>query len=209
MAQSACKKMRRIGSDLFLKGRGNPIEKKCNLSKRPGQQGDARRRQTDYSVQLAEKQKARYIYGLREGQFRRYYKDAARRKGPTGHNLLIALECRLDNVVYRMGFASTRREARQLVKHKAVSVKTEAGNEFQMINIPSYQVKPGDEIAIRDKAKGQSRILAAVEVAKNLGFPEWVEVDVSKLQARFKQEPERDQLSAEINEQLIVELYSK
>lgn len=206
---SACKLMRRIGSDLGLKARGNALERKCNLSKRPGQHGDRKQRGSDYSLQLTEKQKVRYMYGLRESQFRRYYKDAARRKGPTGHNLLVALECRLDNIVYRLGFAATRREARQLVKHKAISVKAANETEFHMVNVPSYPIKAGDEIVIRDKAKGQSRIQEAIKVAENLGFPEWVEVDVSKLQGRMKQEPERDQLSAEINEQLIVELYSK
>ena len=198
-----CKLMRREGTDLYLKGRGRSLENKCNLEKVPGVHGERRTRLSDYGLQLREKQKVRRIYGVLEKQFRNYFKEAVRQKGSTGENLLQLLESRLDNVVYRMGFGSTRSEARQLVSHKAVLVNG------TIVNIPSYQVKPGDLVAIRDKAKKQTRIQDSVSVADQVGFPEWIEVDTKKLEGTFKDLPERDDLPAEINESLIVELYSK
>lgn len=198
-----CKLSRREGTDLYLKSRGVSLEKKCKLDKVPGQHGENKSRLSDYGVQLREKQKVRRIYGVLERQFRNYFKEAARRKGSTGENLLQLLECRLDNVVYRMGFGSTRAEARQLVSHKAVSVNGET------VNIPSYQVKAGDVVAIREKAKKQTRIQDAVAVAEQSGMPSWVEVDAKALQGTFKSVPDRSDLPSEINESLIVELYSK
>lgn len=198
-----CKLMRREGTDLFLKGRGNSIENKCKLDKPPGVHGEGRTRLSDYGLQLREKQKVRRLYGVLEKQFRNYFKRAARQKGSTGENLLVLLETRLDNVVYRMGFGSTRAESRQLVSHKAVLVNG------QTVNIASYQVKAGDVIAIREKSKNQSRIIEAMTIADQLGLPEWVEVDTKKLEGTFKSVPERSDLPAEINESLIVELYSK
>jgi small subunit ribosomal protein S4 len=199
-----CKLSRRQGTDLFLKGRGRSLESKCQLDKPPGQHGDNRnRRMSDYATQLREKQKLRYIYGVLERQFRNYYKEAARRKGATGENLLQLLECRLDNVVYRMGFGSTRAEARQLVSHKAVMVNG------RTVNIPSFSVKPSDVVTVREKARNQVRIQDALAVAEQLGFPEWIEVDTKKMEGVFKNVPERDDLPAEINESLVVELYSK
>jgi small subunit ribosomal protein S4 len=188
---------------LFLKGRGRPLESKCKLEKVPGQHGDKRQRLSDYAGQLREKQKVRRIYGVLERQFRNYYKEAVRRKGSSGENLLKLLECRLDNVVYRMGFGITRAEARQLVSHKAITVNGQA------VNIASYQVKAGDVVAIREKSREQLRIKAALESADSVGFPEWVEVDTKKMEGVFKMIPERSDLSADINEQLIIELYSK
>lgn len=198
-----CKLSRREGTDLFLKGRGRPLESKCKLEKVPGQHGDKRQRLSDYAVQLREKQKVRRIYGVLERQFHNYYKEAVRRKGSSGENLLKLLECRLDNVVYRMGFGITRAEARQLVGHKAISVNG------QSVNIPSYQVKAGDVVAIREKAREQLRIKAALESTDSVGFPEWVDVDIKKMEGVFKMVPDRSELSADINEQLIIELYSK
>lgn len=198
-----CKLSRREGTDLFLKSRGNSVEKKCNLEKRPGQHGDARVRDSDYGLQLREKQKVRRIYGVLEKQFRNYFKKAASQKGSTGENLLKLLECRLDNVSYRMGYGSTRAEARQLVSHKAITVNG------SIVNIPSYQVKAGDVVAVRERAKKQVRIQDSASVAEQLGFPEWIDVDVKGLEATFKAIPDRDELPAEINESLIVELYSK
>lgn len=199
-----CKLSRRQGMDLGLKSRARPIETKCNLEKPPGQHGDNRgRRQSDYAVQLREKQKLRFIYGILERQFRNYYAEAARRKGATGENLLRLLECRLDNVVYRMGFGVTRAEARQLVSHKAILVNGKA------VNIPSYQVSADDIIAVREKSKKQVRIQDSLTIAEQLGFPEWVEVDSKKMEGRFKGAPERADLPADINESLVVELYSK
>lgn len=198
-----CKLMRREGTDLFLKSRGNSIENKCKLDKPPGVHGEGRSRLSDYGLQLREKQKVRRLYGILEKQFRNYFKRAARQKGSTGENLLSLLETRLDNVVYRMGFGSTRAESRQLVSHKAVLVNG------QTVNIASYQVKPGDIVAIREKSKKQTRIVEAMAIADQLGLPEWVEVDTKKLEGTFKSVPERSDLPAEINESLIVELYSK
>lgn len=199
-----CKLARREGTDLFLKSPVRQLDSKCRIDKLPGQTGSGRRpRVTVYGVQLREKQKLRRMYGVMERQFRNYYKAAASRRGSTGENLLELLECRLDNVVYRMGFAVTRAEARQLVAHKAVAVNG------QTVNIPSYQVKPGDEVAIRDKAKKQLRIQAALEIAEQVGIPSWIETDIKGAKGVFKMVPDRSDLSAEIDEALVVALYSK
>lgn len=198
-----CKLSRREGTDLYLKSRARPLESKCQIDKTPGEQGAKAKRMTDYALQLREKQKLRRIYGVLEKQFRRYYQEANRRKGSTGENLLKLLECRLDNVVYRMGFGSTRSEARQLVSHKSIMVNGKS------VNIPSYQVKPADIIGIREKSKKQLRIQDALNVAEQYGLPEWVEVNSKKMEGVFKAVPERSDLPAEINEQLVVELYSK
>lgn len=198
-----CKLSRREGTDLFLKSGVRPHESKCRAEVIPGQHGQRRGRLSDYGVQLREKQKVRRLYGVLEKQFRNYYKEADRLKGATGINLLQLLEGRLDNVVYRMGFGSTRAEARQLCSHKAIMVNGKT------VNIPSYQVQPGDVVAVREKAKNQMRIGAALELAAQRGFSVWVEVDAKKKEGTFKAQPERSDLSADINENLIVELYSK
>jgi len=198
-----CKLSRREGTDLFLKSRERALDSKCHLDKIPGQHGDRRQRLSEYALQLREKQKLRRIYGVLEKQFRNYYKEAVRRKGATGESLLQLLECRLDNVVYRMGFGVTRSEARQLISHKAIQVNGST------VNIPSYQVQAGDTVVIREKSRTQLRIKAALESADNYGFPEWVDVDTSAMSGTFKSVPERTELSADINEQLVVELYSK
>jgi len=194
---------RREGTDLFLKSGVRAIDTKCKIETIPGQHGARRGRLSDYGVMLREKQKVRRIYGVLEKQFRNYYKQAARLKGNTGENLLNLLEMRLDNVVYRMGYASTRAEARQLVSHKAIVVNG------QVVNIPSFAVKPEDTVSIREKSKTQARIVAALELADQREKPVWVEVDNKKMEGTFKRYPDRSDLSAEINEQLIVELYSK
>ncbi|MDG1732249.1 MAG: 30S ribosomal protein S4 [Thalassotalea sp.] len=194
---------RREGTDLFLKSGVRAIDTKCKIETIPGQHGARRGRLSDYGVMLREKQKVRRIYGVLEKQFRNYYKQAARLKGNTGENLLNLLEVRLDNVVYRMGYASTRAEARQLVSHKAIVVNG------QVVNIPSFAVKPEDTVSIREKSKTQARIVAALELADQREKPVWVEVDNKKMEGTFKRYPDRSDLSAEINEQLIVELYSK
>ncbi len=194
---------RREGTDLFLKSGVRAIDSKCNLTTAPGQHGARRGRLSDYGLQLREKQKVRRIYGVLEKQFRNYYKEAARLKGNTGENLLQLLESRLDNVVYRMGLASTRAEARQLVSHKAIML------DGKVVNIPSYAVAPEQVISVREKAKKQARIVAALEVAEQREKPTWIEVDTKKMEGVFKRRPERSDLSADINEQLIVELYSK
>ncbi|HHH13323.1 MAG TPA: 30S ribosomal protein S4 [Thiolapillus brandeum] len=198
-----CKLMRREGTDLYLKSRVRSVDSKCKMDKLPGQTQERRRRLSDYGVQLREKQKVRRLYGVLEKQFRNYYAEADRQKGPTGENLLQLLERRLDNVVYRMGFGSTRNEARQLVSHKAIEVNG------KVVNIPSYLVKPEDVITVREKARKQVRIQNALALAEQYGFPDWVEVDVKGMSGTFKRIPERADLPAEINEQLIVELYSK
>lgn len=198
-----CKLSRREGTDLFLKSRGKSLESKCKLDQRPGQHGAKRTRNSDYALQLRAKQRLRRIYGVLEKQFRNYYKAADLQKGATGQNLLNLLESRLDNVVYRMGFASTRSEARQLVSHKAIIVND------QLINIPSYQVTAGDKISLREKAKSQQRIKEALVVAEQYGFPQWVEVNSKDMSGTFKSLPDRVDLGSEINEQLVVELYSK
>jgi len=194
---------RREGTDLFLKSGVRAIDTKCKIETAPGQHGARKPRLSDYGLQLREKQKVRRIYGVLEKQFRNYYKEAARLKGNTGENLLQLLESRLDNVVYRMGYASTRAEARQLVSHKAIVVND------QVVNIPSYKVTAADVVAIREKAKKQDRIGAALELAEQREKPTWIEVDNKAMSGVYKSNPERSELSAEINEQLIVELYSK
>jgi len=194
---------RREGTDLFLKSGVRPIDSKCKAENIPGQHGARRGRLSDYGVQLREKQKVRRTYGVLENQFRGYYKEAARLKGATGENLLQLLECRLDNVVYRMGFGCTRAESRQLVAHKSITVNG------VVVNIASYQVAEGDVIAIRQKAKEQLRIKSALELASQRSDIDWVSVDQTKLEGQFTRKPERTDLPAEINESLIVELYSK
>ena len=198
-----CKLSRREGVDLGLKSGVRSYEDKCRSEKVPGQHGDRRGRLSDYGLQLREKQKVRRIYGVLERQFRNYYKQAASKKGATGENLLQLLECRLDNVVYRMGFGSTRSEARQLVSHKAIQVNG------QTVNIPSFQVSPGDVVAVREKAKNQLRITSAMELAEQRGLASWIEVDTNKKEGVFKSVPERMDLPSDLNENLIVELYSK
>ncbi len=198
-----CKLSRREGTDLFLKSGVRPLDSKCKADTIPGQHGARRGRLSDYGVQLREKQKVRRTYGVLEKQFRGYYKEAARLKGATGENLLQLLECRLDNVVYRMGFGSTRAEARQLVAHKSITVNGE------VVNIASYRVAEGDVVAIRQKAKEQLRIKSALELAAQRNAIDWVSVDQSKLEGQFTRKPEREDLPSEINENLIVELYSK
>lgn len=198
-----CKLSRREGTDLFLKSGARPLESKCKVENAPGQHGIRRGRLSDYGVQLREKQKVRRIYGVLEKQFRGYYKEAARRKGATGEVLLQILERRLDNVVYRMGFGSTRAEARQLVSHKAITVNGKT------VNIASYQVAAGDVVAVREKAKNQLRIAQALNLAAQRADVEWVDVNTDKKEGTFKRVPDRADLPAEINENLIVELYSK
>jgi small subunit ribosomal protein S4 len=198
-----CKLARREGTDLFLKSARRALDSKCKLDTAPGQHGAKNVRLSDYGVQLREKQKIRRIYGVLERQFRKYFAEAERRQGSTGENLLKILESRLDNVVYRMGIGSTRAEARQLVSHKAVTVNG------QLVNIPSYQVKAGDVVAVGEKAKKQVRIQEALALAEQGGFPSWVSVDPKKMEGVFKSAPERSELSSDINEQLVVEFYSK
>ena len=198
-----CKLARREGTDLSLKSRARSLDTKCNLEKQPGQTTDRRRRLSDYGVQLREKQKVRRIYGVLEKQFRNYYKKAAQSKGATGENLLQLLERRLDNVVYRMGFGATRAEARQLVSHKGILVNG------RIVNIPSYQVGADDQVEVREPAKKQVRVQNALALAEQYGFPDWVEVDTKGLKGVFKRIPDRSDLPADINESLIVELYSK
>jgi len=201
-----CRQCRREGEKLFLKGE-KCFTDKCAIEKRnfpPGQHGQRRnQRLSDYGVQLREKQKVRRIYGVLEAQFRSYYAEADRQKGITGENLLQLLECRLDNVAYRMGFGASRTEARQIVRHNSILVNG------KRVNIPSYQVRPGDEIQVAESAKSQLRIKGALEAAEQRGFPEWIAVDVKALKGTFKAKPQRDELPATINESLVVELYSK
>lgn len=198
-----CKLSRREGYDLGLKSGVKPLEAKCNINTTPGQHGAKRTRHSDFGVQLREKQKVRRIYGVLESKFRRYYQEAARRKGSTGVNLLQLLEQRLDNVVYRMGFGSTRAESRQLVSHKSILVNG------QKVNVPSYTIKPGDVVSLSEKSKTQLRVKSALELAGQRSACEWVEVDVNKLTGTFKSVPDREFLPQDIHEQLIVELYSK
>lgn len=198
-----CKLSRREGTDLFLKSRGKSLEGKCKLDQRPGQHGAKRTRNSDYATQLRAKQRLRRIYGILEKQFRNYYKSADMKKGATGENLLNLLESRLDNVVYRMGFASTRAEARQLVSHKSIQVNG------ALINVPSYQVSAGDVLSIREKAKKQQRIIDALTVTEQYGFPSWVDVNTKEFKGTFTSLPDRVDLGTDINEQLVVELYSK
>ena len=198
-----CKLSRREGVDLELKSALRPLDSKCKLDQIPGQHGARRTRLSDYALQLREKQKLRRIYGVLEKQFRNYYKAAAGQKGSTGENLLSLLETRLDNVVYRSGFGSTRAEAHQLVNHKSIMVNG------KVVNIPSYQVKPDDVITVREKAKKQTRIADSLNLAKARGIVDWISLDENKLEATFKNVPERTDLPPDINEQLVVELYSK
>ncbi|NND64721.1 MAG: 30S ribosomal protein S4 [Gammaproteobacteria bacterium] len=198
-----CKLSRRERTDLFLKSGVKPLAAKARESEPGAKPGARRRRLSDYGLQLREKQKLRRMYGVLERQFRNYYKKAAQLRGSTGELLLQLLESRLDNIVYRMGFAATRAEARQLVCHKAIAV-----NE-STVNIPSFQVKPGDTINIRERAKKQTRIQSALEIASQVGLPEWVEVNDKKLSGLYKAVPDRDEILPDINENLVVELYSK
>jgi small subunit ribosomal protein S4 len=200
-----CKLARREGVDLGLKSPARGAESKCKLSQAPGQHGAARRqKQSDYALQLREKQKVRRTYGVLERQFRNYYKAAARRRGATGSNLLQALESRLDNMVYRMGFAVTRAQARQLVSHKAIEVNG------RTVNIPSFQVKASDVISIREKSRKQLRIQEAISLSQEMDLvASWVDVDQSKMTGTVKALPDRSDLPQDINENLIVELYSK
>ena len=195
---------RREGTDLFLKSARRSIGDKAKFDSKPGQHGrTSGARTSDYGLQLREKQKVKRMYGVLEKQFRRYFEEADRRKGNTGSNLLVLLESRLDNVVYRMGFGSTRAEARQLVSHKAMTVNGTS------VNIPSYMVKTGDVISVRDKSKKQNRVVEALQLAQQVGMPAWVDVSVDKAEGVFKSMPDRDQFGADINESLIVELYSR
>ena len=195
---------RREGTDLYLKSARRAISDKSKFETKPGQHGrTSGQRTSDFGLQLREKQKVKRMYGVLERQFRRYFAEAERRKGNTGANLLTLLESRLDNVVYRMGFGSTRAEARQLVSHQAIMVNG------QVVNIPSYLVKAGDVIAVREKSKKQLRVTDAVKLAESIGMPAWVQVDAAKLEGIFKKVPDRDEFGAEINESLIVELYSR
>ena len=195
---------RREGTDLFLKSTRRAIADKVKFESKPGQHGrTSGSRTSDFGLQLREKQKVKRMYGVLERQFRRYFAEADRRKGNTGANLLSLLESRLDNVVYRMGFGSTRAEARQLVSHKAVTVNG------RVVNIPSYSVKPGDTLGLRENARKQLRVQDAVKLAESIGMPAWVQVDVSKMEGVFKKTPDRDEFGADIKEALIVELYSR
>ena len=195
---------RREGTDLFLKSARRSIADKSKFDTKPGQHGrTSGQRTSDYGLQLREKQKVKRMYGILEKQFRRYFEAADGKKGNTGANLLTLLESRLDNVVYRMGFGSTRAEARQLVSHKAITVN---GNS---VNIASYLVKVGDVVAVREKSKKQARIVEALQLAQQVGFPAWVEVSLDKAEGTFKKAPDRDEFGADINESLIVELYSR
>lgn len=200
---STCKLSRREGTDLFLKSRGKSLENKCKLDQKPGQHGTKRTRNSDYASQLRAKQRLRRIYGVLERQFRNYYKTADMKKGATGENLLAILESRLDNVVYRMGFASTRAEARQLVSHKAIVVNG------SLINIPSYNLSVGDVLSVREKAKKQQRIIESLSITEQYGFPSWLEVNTKTMTGAFNSLPERADLGTDIDEQLVVELYSK
>src|SRR6056297_2099121 len=198
-----CKLSRREGTDLFLKSGVRALDSKCNIETPPGMHGARRGRLSEYGVQLREKQKVRRIYGVLEKQFRNYYKEAARGKGATGENLLQLLEGRLDNVVYRMGFGSTRAESRQLVSHKSILVND------KVVNIASYQVRPGDIVSVREKARNQLRVKGALDLSSSRSPVSWVEVDANKMSGVYKSVPERTELPADINENLIVELYSK
>ena len=199
-----CKLSRREGTDLFLKSGIKPLENKCKLNTIPGSKvGSRRERLSNYGIQLREKQKLKRMYGVLEKQFRNYFKKASKIKGSTGENLLTLLECRLDNMVYRMGFAVTRAEARQLVSHKSISVNG------SLVNIPSYQVSADDEISISEKAKDQLRVKNAMNIATQLGISEWLSVDEKKLLGKVKSIPEREDILPDINENLVVEFYSK
>ncbi len=198
-----CKLSRRAGTDLLLKSRGRSLDTKCKLDTPPGQHGARKPRPSDYANQLREKQKLKQMYGVLERQFHNYYVRASTQKGATGLNLLLLLECRLDNVTYRMGFGRTRAEARQLVSHGAMLVNG------KRVNIPSYQVQEGDAVEIREKSRSQARVAESLSIASQIGFPEWLEVDEKGLKGTYKSRPSRDQILPDINENLVVELYSK
>lgn len=198
-----CKLSRREGTDLFLKSARRGLDTKCKLDTRPGQHGAKMTRVSEYGHQLREKQKIRRMYGVLERQFRTYFSKASQKKGATGENLLHILESRLDNVVYRMGFASTRAEARQLVSHKAIEVNGKP------VNIPSYLLRASDTVSVREKSRSQLRIKSSLDLAEASGFPSWVEVDSKNFKGVFKNLPDRAEIAADINEQLVVELYSK
>ena len=195
---------RREGTDLFLKSARRSLSDKAKFDSKPGQHGrTSGQRTSDFGLQLREKQKVKRMYGVLERQFRRYFAEADRQKGNTGANLLFILESRLDNVVYRMGFGSTRAEARQLVSHKAITINGKS------VNIPSCLVKTGDVIAVREKSKKQNRVGEALQLAQQVGLPAWVDVNADKAEGVFKKVPDRDEFAADINESLIVELYSR
>ncbi len=200
-----CKLMRREGTDLSLKSARRALDTKCKIDNPPGVHGAGTRkpRTSDYGLQLREKQKLRRIYGVLEKQFKNYYTEASRLKGSTGENLLQLLEARLDNVVYRIGFGSTRAEARQLVSHKSILVN---GN---IVNIPSYMVKPSDVVSVREKSRKQARIAESISLAEQIGIPDWIDANHGKFEGIFKAFPLRSELPPDINEQLVVELYSK
>ena len=198
-----CKLARREGTDLFLKSARRSLDTKCKLESRPGQHGAKSTRISEYGTQLREKQKIRRMYGVLERQFRTYFDKAIQKRGATGENLLQMLESRLDNVVYRMGFASTRAEARQLVSHKAIEVNGKP------VNIPSYLLRATDVVSVREKSRAQFRIKASLDLAEQNGFPSWVEVDPKNFKGVFKSLPDRAEFANDVNEQLVVELYSK
>ncbi|UOD50480.1 30S ribosomal protein S4 [Orrella daihaiensis] len=199
-----CKLSRREGTDLFLKSARRSLDSKCKLDSKPGQHGrTSGARLSDYGLQLREKQKLKRMYGVLEKQFRKYFAEAERRRGNTGETLIQLLESRLDNVVYRMGFGSTRAEARQLVAHRAIEVNGHTAD------IPSMLVKAGDVISVREKAKKQSRIKESMDLATDIGLPQWVEVDASKFTGVFKQMPDRSDVARDVNESMVVELYSR
>ncbi|MFM8454639.1 MAG: 30S ribosomal protein S4 [Gammaproteobacteria bacterium] len=198
-----CRVARRIGTDLGLKSRVRDVATKCKLTVAPGQHGAKKSRTTDYGLQSRAKQQIKYTYGVLERQFRKYYHTATKRKGATGEILLKILESRLDNVVYRMGFGCTRAEARQLVRHRAIAVNGKT------VSIPSFEVPAGAVVEVREKARSQTRINDSLKLAQSVGFSDWIDVDVSKLSGTFKRVPDRSELPSELNEQLVVELYSK
>lgn len=199
-----CKLSRREGTDLFLKSARRSLDSKCKLDSKPGQHGrTSGARLSDYGLQLREKQKLKRMYGVLEKQFRKYFAEAERRRGNTGESLIQLLECRLDNVVYRMGFGATRAEARQLVTHRAIEVNGHTAD------IPSMLVNAGDVVAVREKAKKQLRIKESIDLATDIGLPQWVEVDASKLSGVFKQVPDRSDVARDVNESMVVELYSR
>jgi len=198
-----CKLSRREGTDLFLKSARRSLDTKCKLDSRPGQHGAKSTRISEYGTQLREKQKIRRMYGVLERQFRTYFDKAIAKRGATGEVLLQMLESRLDNVVYRMGFASTRAEARQLVSHRAIEVNGKP------VNIPSFLLRAQDTVSVREKSRAQLRIKSSLELAEQNGFPSWVEVDAKNFKGTFKQLPERAEFASDVNEQLVVELYSK
>lgn len=198
-----CRISRRLQTDLGLKSRIRDVGTKCNMNTQPGMHGTKKTRETGHGLQMKEKQKFKYQYGILEKQFHRYYTEAARLKGATGELLFKLLEARLDNVVYRMGFGCTRAEARQLVRHKAILVNN------QPVNIPSYKVNPNDVVEVRERSQNQVRIQDSLKLAEAAGFPEWIEVEAAKMKGIFKRIPDRSELPAEFNEQLVVELYAK